>query len=316
VLYNIELVSYVQSVAELLYTMAFEIWDVMDRQAVELLEPQYSDYQAAPQQQFRAFVKELEHALGDRSLILLVDEFGKLMEMVQRETLGSDIFDFLRGIIQETNKLAFLFTGTYELRRMQKDYGSILFNLAKVRRIGYLHPPEARRLITEPAAGLLFYHPLVVDKILRVTACHPYFIQYICDSLVRLAQREEKNHVDLVDVNLVLQETIRDTTGHIEGSIFANLPEQEKVALAGLANVTDDIRFSVPPDIVHDTLESRHLHMSSRELMQALRHLTERDLIEEHRLGQQLQYSFKMGVVRMWLKQSEMLLRLSEELKS
>jgi len=197
---------------------------------------------------------------------------------------------------------------------MQKDYGSILFNLAKVRKISYLEPAEAERLITVPAKGLVDYHPLVVDKILRVTACHPYFIQYICDSLVRLAQREKKNHLDLVDVNLILLETVRDTTGNIENSLYANLSEPEKRALSGLADVTDDVRFFVPLDSIYDVLERKRLGMPRRELMQALEHLKERDLIQERRLGQQLQYSFKMGIVRMWLKQAETLLRISEEL--
>ena len=130
---------------------------------------------------------------------------------------------------------------------------------------------------------------------------------------MRLAQREKKNHLDLVDVNLILLETVRDTTGNIENSLYANLSEPEKMALSGLADVTDDIRFFVPLDSIYDVLERKRLEMPRRELMQALEHLRERDLIQERRLGQQLQYSFKMGIVRMWLKQAETLLRISEE---
>jgi len=314
VLFSMELAAYVKSVADLLYEIALEISDALEGQGYALPEPDLSDYISSPQRQFRAFIKKLEHSLGDRSIILMVDEFGILIDKVQRGVLGNDVFSFLRGIIQETDKLAFLFTGAVELRRMQKDYGSILFNLAKVRKISYLEPAEAERLITVPAKGLVDYHPLVVDKILRVTACHPYFIQYICDSLVRLAQREKKNHLDLVDVNLILLETVRDTTGNIENSLYANLSEPEKRALSGLADVTDDVRFFVPLDSIYDVLERKRLGMPRRELMQALEHLKERDLIQERRLGQQLQYSFKMGIVRMWLKQAETLLRISEEL--
>jgi len=314
VLFSMEMAAYVESVADLLYEITLEICDALEGQEYAVPEPEYSDYLASPHRRFRAFIRELERSLGDRRIVLMVDEFGILIDKVQKGVLGNDIFSFLRGIIQETDKLAFLFTGAIELRRMQKDYGSILFNLAKVRKISYLERAEAERLITVPAQGLVDYHPLVVRKILRVTAGHPYFIQYICDSLVRLAQREKKNLLDLVDVNLVLQETVRDTTGNIENSLYANLSEPEKRALSGLANVTDDIRFFVPLDSIHDILERKRLAMPRRELMQALEYLKERDLIQERRLGQQLQYSFKMGIVRMWLKQAETLLRISEEL--
>lgn len=313
ILFSMELAAHVNSVAELLYEMTLEICDALEKQGYPQSEPNHSDYLAFPQREFRAFVKRLERSLGDRSVVLMVDEFGILIDKVQQGVLGSDVFNFLRGIIQETDKLAFLFTGAYELRRMQKDYGSILFNLAKVRKISTLKRSEAERLITVPVEGLLDYHPLAVIKILQVTACHPYFIQYICDSLVRVAQREKRNYVDLVDVNMVLQETITDTTGNIENSLYANLSEPEKRALSGLANVTDDIRLFVPLDSIHAVLERKRLSMSRSELMQALEHLKERDLIQERRLGQHLQYSFKMGIVRMWLKQAETLVRLSEE---
>ena len=120
--------------------------------------------------------------------------------------------------------------------------------------------------------------------------------------------------MDLTDVNSVLQDTIQDATGNIEDAIYRSLSSTEKVSLAGLANVTDDVRLFVPLDAVCDILQRKQLGVSRQELLRALEQLTERDLIHERRLGQQLQYSFKMGLVRMWLRQNEILLRLQEEL--
>jgi len=313
VFFDMETSAMARREGEFLYSMAKEVYRTISPKGYQLDRPQWSDYDERPEEAFRDFVDDLERALGEYRLIVMLDEFGVLMRKVSQEVFSPGIFDFIRAIIQHTNKLAFLFTGAYELRRMQKDYHSILFNLAKVHKLSYLHPQEAEDLIITPMKGLLDYHPLAVDKILKVTACHPYFIQYICDSLVRLVQRERRNYVDLMDVNNVLQDTIQDATGNIENALYGILSDAEKMALAGLANVTDDVRLFVPSDAIYDILQRKSLKMSRQELLQALEQLRERDLIQERRLGQQLQYSFKMGLVRMWLKQNEVLLRLQEE---
>ena len=313
VFFDMETSAMAKREGEFLFSLTRTIHRTASRKGYELPRPEWSDYDERPEEAFQDFVDSLEQGLGDRRLIIMLDEFGLLMRKVAEGTFDPGIFDFIRSIVQHTNNLAFLFTGAYELRRMQKDYQSILFNLAKVHRVSYLHLQEATDLIVTPVKGLLDYHPLAVNKILAVTALHPYFIQYICDSLVHLAQRERRNYVDLTDVNNALQDTIQDATGNIEDAIYRRLSPTEKDGLAGLAYVTDDVRLFVPLDSIYDILQRKHLGVSRQELLRALEQLRERDLIQERRLGQQLQYSFKMGLVRMWLRQNEVLLRLQEE---
>ena len=152
----------------------------------------------------------------------------------------------------------------------------------------------------------------MIHKIITVTACHPYFIQYICDGLVQLARSESRNYVELTDLDYVIHDVVQDATGNIEKSIYDYLGEAEKLALAALANVTDDLRVFVPLSDVVGALERRGLALPRDAVMQALKALEERDLVTEMRIGQQLRYSFRMGLVRLWLRQNEMLLRLSE----
>ena len=312
-LFDLQLYSYINTIPELFFELSSAMVRRLRRAGLTFPEPIWDQFQANPHRAFLELCNALDEHLGDLRLLIMLDEFGVLIGKVRDQIFQASLFDFLRGIIQRTNKISFLFTGAYEVRRMQKDYGSILFNLAKVRKISYLEPGEASELIERPMAGVLSYHPLVIQKIHAVTACHPYFVQYICAELVQLARTEQKNYIELTDLDYVLRDVVRDATGNIENSIYDQLGREEKLALAALANVTDDVKIFVSLGEIATMLERRGLGLPRENLMQALRALEERDLVTEMRIGQQLRYAFRMGLVRMWLRQNEILLRLSQE---
>jgi hypothetical protein len=229
--------------------------------------------------------------------------------------LSEDVFHFIRGLMQHSDSIAFIVTGAYKVREMLKDNRSILFNMARPYRISYLHPGGAEALIIEPVADYLMYDGLVVNRILRVSACHPYFVQYICDSLVKLARTKRKNSIALLDLDVVLHDVIQDNTGNLHKAVYAPLSGPEQEALAALASVTDDYRIFVPPDVVAQELDKYKLGLAKPDLLDALHSLRERDLVVDQRVGQSLQYGFKMDLIRMWLRQNEVLLRLSQEMK-
>jgi hypothetical protein len=199
---------------------------------------------------------------------------------------------------------------------MQQDFDSILFNMPKVRKISYLSDAEVEELILSPVEGMLTYHPLVTQRIRTVTAGHPYFTQYICDELVKLARKQETNYIELTDLQYVIRSVLQDAAGNIENSIFKYLGDEEKLVLATLAHVTDEIRVYVPLGDIVGLLERRRLSLPRESVVRALGTLQERDLVSEMRIGQQLRYSFTMGLTRMWLRQNEILLRLGQQLSA
>jgi hypothetical protein len=114
-------------------------------------------------------------------------------------------------------------------------------------------------------------------------------------------------------VDAVIQEVVRDATGNIENSIYNDLSDDEKLVLAALAHVTDEVRVFVLLGDIANMLERRRLGMPRESILESLRSLGERDLVIETRIGQQLRYSFRMGLVRMWLRENEMLLRFAQQ---
>jgi HEAT repeat protein len=302
-----------RSVSKFLFDMASAIHRSLKTHGIAIPRPTMQEYEGYAEDRFRQFCEDLDGQVGDRVVVLMMDEFGILIEKVHQAALPADTLDYLRGIIQRTRHLTFIFVGAHLLRNMLQDEKSILFNMAKVYRIGYLSSGDAEQLIRRPVAGYLDYADPVVKKILEVTACHPYFIQCICDELVKLAQQQEKNYISLTDLDIVLQKIIEDATGNIWKSLYIYLSEPEKRALAALAEATSEQVIFVMPDKLSELLERHGLPLSKIELLDMLRQLRDRDLVIEERIGQRLAYGFKMGLVRMWLLDNEILLRLKEE---
>ncbi len=314
VFFSLEL-AITNTLGDVLYDLGMAIYKEAIKLDLGLREPVEVDFMNDPQRCFLQFFEQVEKSLGDRRLLIMIDEIDILIAKVEEGVLSHDVFNFLRGLMQHSDKIAFIVTGAYKVNEMLKDNRSILFNIARPFKISYLYESEAAALIVEPLAGDLTYDNMVVEKIIRVTACHPYFIQYICDSLVKLAQKMRKNFVYLPDIDVVLQEVIQDNTGVLQNSVYAPLSKPEQRVLASLASVTDERRVFILPDAVAEILEKYQLQVPKPQLLDALRSLRERDLAVEKRIGQSLQYGFKMDLIRMWLRQNEMLLRLSQEAK-
>ncbi|MBM3187112.1 MAG: hypothetical protein FJZ90_00130 [Chloroflexi bacterium] len=312
-LFDLQLYGYVDTVNELLFELASAICMRLFEEGIACEDPEWADYAERPQRAFTEFCARLDRVLGERRLLIMLDEFGVLIAKVRDHILESSVFDYIRGIIQRSERFTFLFTGAYEVRRMQQDFNSILFNMPKVRKISYLTEGEVNDLILKPVEGMLTYHPLVVPTIRQVTAGHPYFTQYICDELVIMARKQQTNYIELPDLEFVIHNVLQDAAGNIENSIYNYLDKNEKLVLAVLANVTDDVRVYVPLADIMRLLEAEHIEVSRDEVIKALQALIERDLVREMSIGQQLRYSFRMGLTRMWLRENDILLRWIQE---
>jgi len=314
VFYSLEL-TMIKSLADVLYDLAAKMHEGMGDFGLPVPGPVQAEFEKDAQRSLQRFLDRVEEALGEHRLLIMIDEIDILIHKVEQGVVSEDVFHLLRGLWQHRAKIAFIVTGAYKVREMLSDNRSILFHVAKSYSVSYLDRGEAERLIVEPVAQYLTYDNMVIDKIIRVTACHPYFIQYICDELVKLAQRTRKNWVYLPDIDLVLQEVIQDDNAVLRGTIYDPLTQPERRVLAGLASITDDRRILVPADSVGQILQRHDLSVSGQDLLRALHALCDRDLVVERRMGQTLQYGFKMDLIRLWLQQNDMLLRLGQEAK-
>jgi CHAT domain-containing protein/tetratricopeptide (TPR) repeat protein len=180
----------IKSEGEFFWKLAHEMARDLKRHGLQVAEPPRSEYSAAPTSVFEVdFLEPLNDNLGSRRVLLMLDEFDKIKDLIDEGRVGQQVLEFLRHLMQHTPVL-FLIAGTYKLREFTGGYWSVFFNLAVPIDIGALHESDARGLINEPVRlGLYDIDSSAVSEIIRVAGCHPYFTQLVCHELVAVRNR-------------------------------------------------------------------------------------------------------------------------------
>jgi HEAT repeat protein len=129
-------------------------------------------------------VREVAAQYGHR-IVLLLDEFDDLEEKVRSGRLGQEVFSQLRNLIQHTDTVSLVLSGTHRLEELASEYWSFLFNLATYRRVGCLDEAPAGDVLRAPLRRLgIVYEDAAIARALRLTGRHPYLLQLLGYHLV------------------------------------------------------------------------------------------------------------------------------------
>ncbi|TET15511.1 MAG: hypothetical protein E3J82_00835 [Candidatus Thorarchaeota archaeon] len=215
--------------------------------------------------------------------------------------MEDDIFDYFRSLMQHRSALVFIFVGAHRLEEMTHDYWSIFFNIAIHQKISYLKEDEARQLITEPVAGSLEYEDYAVNKIIRVTHCHPYFVQLICWALVNHCNACQRNYATINDVNTVLDDILVAGEAHF-AYVWQQSSPWERLVLAVLAKMLRPGKDYALLSEMEQALEVGGAILDKQEVVQHLNELCMRDVLGKEANGG-LRYRFQIELVRLWIDQ-------------
>ena len=257
----------------------------------------------------RQFLPRIRQALPAASTLLLVfDEFEAFENLVNDGILPPTFFTYLRHLMQHSKQLSFIFVGTRRLEEMTAAYWSVLFNIALYRKIGYLNDKAAVRVITEPVRPHIIYDDLALDKILRVTSGHPYFLQLVCYALIKRANEQKNGYVTISDVNGALTEMMQ-----LGGVHFAYLWQRstgmERMILTAVSHLMESERPFHPEKMI-EKLAVYGRSPSLPDLKAALDHLVQRDIMAETMIGATTAYQLRIGLVGLWVEQTKSLSKL------
>jgi hypothetical protein len=305
--------------ASFFLALATEIANALEDRGLAVERPDPALFAGAPAAAFeQVFLQRVRQAVGDRHVLLLLDEFEELEAATRRGALDLSVFGFLRHLAQHAQNLSVVFCGTRRLEELAADYWSALFNIALYRHVGFLARPEAERLIEEPVAPFgMRYDGLALEKIWRVTAGHPYFLQMLCHSLVNRHNRSERGYVTVAEVNAALDEILAAGEAHFL-YLWAESTPVERVALALLSRRLP-LGGSATSAQLLDALAERGAAIERRALAEALRHLALRDILEARDEGEGAAgeaYRWKLGLLGLWVEKYRSLGRALEELRS
>jgi hypothetical protein len=220
---------------QFLLTLATRITESLEDAGIVIDHPDPEKFWVGPSYAFeQLFLPRLWERLGERRILIAIDEYERLERRVESGKEDPDVFEYLRSLVQHSQEMAFVFFGTRRMQELTSDYWHVLFNIAKFQSIGLLSQEQARRLIEEPVGEQIVYDELAVKEILRGTGRHPYFLQMVCDRLVDICNSNQVSYVTAQQARDALRKVIETGESHL-GWLWNSTSAEERVVLAGLA---------------------------------------------------------------------------------
>jgi hypothetical protein len=304
-------------------TLATEIAFALEDRGFKIQPPELEGFQNSPAISFEHdFLARVRREIDERHLLIMFDEFEELENAVQRGHLEPSIFGFLRHLIQHSPNLSMIFCGTHRLEQLTSDYWNVLFNISLYQHIAFLDKAEALRLIQEPVTPYeMRYDDLALEKIWRVTAGHPYFLQLLCHSLVNLHNRTQCNYVTIADVNAALDEILATGEAHFVYLWTESTPE-ERLALTALSRMIP-LTGQASAGQLMDFFSERGVSVERQIVQGALQRLALRDILQpslesEAALSTSASagdsYRWKLGLLGLWAEKYKSFIQAVDEL--
>jgi len=263
---------------------------------------------------FLDFLDEALHALGDRTLLILMDEYELMEGKVDEGKLSPELFTFLAGLMDNKERLALIFTGSRRLEERDKKYWRELLRRSLFRKVGFLSENDAVRLITEPVEGRVVYGRGVVDVISRLTAGQPFYAQMVCQNTVDYLNQHEQNWVTLADLTHVIADIIDNPLPQMIYTWDA-LSDDEKIVLSLLAEtLPDGIDYSAAGRLRSSVEAGQYpVNLSEHTIRLTLEEMFRRELLDKD-AGDG--FRFKIDLFRLWIRRSHSIWQVVKEVRT
>ncbi len=173
-----------QGVGEVLMAISDAISDVLN-----LPPPNDEDLLKLPYRTFERYLKQIVetlHVTSLQGLIIALDEFEKIEELIEAGKIPKNFMGFLRGLVQMSSKVAFAFAGLHTLEEMTADYFQPFFASVLPIRVGFVEHAATSQILANPDEDfLLDYTPSALEQIYALTHGQPYLVQLVGFVLVR-----------------------------------------------------------------------------------------------------------------------------------
>ncbi|CAG0926888.1 hypothetical protein TFLX_00247 [Thermoflexales bacterium] len=277
---------------------------------IELPPLKRSEFKVEPRVTFEnEFLPLVWNAIGDRHILLMLDEAIRLQEQIEAGKLDKSVFEYLRHLMQHFDRLNFLFSLGSGLEEMEKEY-AFLFSVGLYRKISFLTRDAATALITQPVKDYYQIEPSAVDRIFSITSGHPYFTQLLCHSLFNQWLQHQRSPIRVDDVNPVLSEVVERGLAVLK-QVWDDSTPGEKAVLAALVAAMGKRSHPIGLAEIDRAWANLNVIIPENEKARAMRSLIARDVI----IGED-KYQFAVELQRMWIQKYEKLEWVKEEIEA
>ncbi|QDL39327.1 N-6 DNA methylase [Rhodoferax sediminis] len=143
-------------------------------------------------------------------LVLMLDEFDKLQEGIDNGVTSPQVPENIRFLIQTYPKFSAILTGSRRLKRLREEYWSALYGLGTSIPVTVLDTESARKVVTEPVRDQLAFSQEAIERVIEVTARHPYLMQCLCNRVFDYAVQTKSRSITASVVNDAAHGLVRD----------------------------------------------------------------------------------------------------------
>ncbi|MCB0197595.1 MAG: AAA family ATPase, partial [Anaerolineae bacterium] len=293
------------SAADLLYGLARAIAGEL-----KLPKPSRSNFESDLDFFHTDFLPHVYEHLGNRRLLLLLDEFDVLSLKTDNAELDALPFvQTLNHIIQSDNKqVIFLFVIGRRLKELPSQQLQI-FRGALTRQINLLDKEATLQLIRRPAQGVLTYQDEAIEHIWALTGGHPYFTQLLCHEIFNQAQRRDSWEVAVTDVEAAVNNAVNAGQSALEW-FWDEVSLIERFTLYTLSQPEFNGSGASLDQLIAQR-NARGVQIPDFELRALPDRLVDREVLKRDLRDH---YGFAVELVRRWIVQSHSLEEVTSEL--
>ncbi|GBO54622.1 hypothetical protein APA_2569 [Pseudanabaena sp. lw0831] len=273
------------------------------QEVTDITAPSNNDLFQFPETAFRRYLQHVEKDFTGTGLIIALDEFEKIEELIDAGKLSKDFLGFLRGMVQMSSKLAFAFAGLHTLQEMNADYFQPFYASFIPISVAFLTREATHQVLANPDPEfLLEYEPAALDYIYDLTNGQPYLTQLIGFQLVRLfndyvfEQGKPRDRTFTIgDVHTVCSGENFFNTGI---NYFNGVWQQ---AAEGATNQHEILKALAPhPQGLTESELISQTNLPSESLQSALKTLKDHDVIHNLNNGE-TQFAIAVELFRTWV---------------
>ena len=289
----------VENEAQFLSQIAQEIVEQLGEEGRAVEAPDFG--RGKPSATFRGFIEAILARHPHRKLLLLFDEYELFEDKLDSGVLTQDVLLILSTLMENLPTFV-VFTGSHHLEERRKEYWRILEKTHEYRRISYLQPADAVRLIQEPVAGRVTYSDDTVQRIMRLTAGHPFYTQAVCQNLVDALNDNRTNMVTEQTLASVVEMIVENPFPQMT-FLWDTLEREQKLTLALLAEVLQGAEMYATTKQLASAIRKGNypLHLSRPAISTALETLFKDELLSK-KDGRVPGYAFRMDLWRQWIR--------------
>lgn len=263
---------------------------------------------------FLDFLDEALSSIGERTLLILVDEYELMESKVDDGKLSTELFTFLAGLMDNKERLAFIFTGSRRLEERDRKYWRELLRRSLFRKVSFLSEKDAIRLITDPVEGRVVYGRGVIDVIYRLTAGQPFYAQVICQNTVDYLNEHQQNWVTVADIQHVIADVVDNPLPQMIYT-WDVLSDDEKLVLSLLAEVLPDgIYYATSHELRASVRTNQYpVNLSENTIRVTLEEMFRRELVEKDATDR---FRFKIDLFRLWIRRSHSIWQVVKEVRT